>query len=115
MLAVASAFLEAFSARAVRPLAPLIVMEISGFACGRLVSLGPVEALATDAWPIDFCHDFQPIVSPGATGARGQGIASAFGTPVHWGCNDSVVADYRRMPSGSRGRERAGARLGAHL
>ena len=22
------------------------------------------------AWPSDFCHDFQPIVSPGATGAR---------------------------------------------
>ena len=34
---------------------------------------------------------------------QGQGIASAFGTPVHWGCNDSVVADYRRIPSGSRG------------
>src|SRR5215475_12335642 len=73
------------------------------------------EDVATRAWPIDFCHDFQPIVSPGATGARGQGIASAFGTPVDWGCNDSVVADYRRIPSGSRRGERAGARIGAHL
>jgi hypothetical protein len=44
-----------------------------------------------------------------------QGIASAFGTPVHWGCNDSVVADYRRIPSGSRGGARAGPRLGARL
>src|SRR5262249_6445815 len=43
----------------------------------KACELGPVEDLATDAWPIDFCHDFQPIVSPGATGARGQGIASA--------------------------------------
>jgi hypothetical protein len=24
---------------------------------------------------------------------QGQGIASAFGTPVHWGCDDSIVAD----------------------
>ena len=44
---------------------------------------------------------------------QGRGIACAFGMPVHWGCNDSVVADYRRIPSGSRGGERAGARLGA--
>ena len=43
----------------------------------------------------------------------GQGIASAFGTPVHRGWNDSVVADCRRIPSGPRGGERAGARLGA--
>src|SRR5215475_8319128 len=28
------------------------------------------EDVATRAWSIDFCHDFQPIVSPGATGAR---------------------------------------------
>src|SRR6516225_418054 len=34
---------------------------------------------------------------------QGRGIACAFGMPVHWGCNDSVVADYRRIPSGSRG------------
>src|SRR5262249_38109314 len=61
------------------------------------------------AWPSDFCHDFQPIVSPGATG-EGQGIASAFGTPVDCGCNDSVVADYRRIPSGSRGGGSAGAK-----
>jgi hypothetical protein len=47
---------------------------------------------------------------------QGQGIASAFGTPVHWGCNDSVFADYRRIPSSSsRGGERAGARLGVRL
>src|SRR5215472_14523972 len=46
---------------------------------------------------------------------QGQGIASAFGTPVDWGCNDSVVADYRRIPSGSRGGERAGARLDVRL
>src|SRR5262249_40926302 len=46
---------------------------------------------------------------------QAQGIASAFGTPVHRGCNDSVVADYRRIPSGSRGGGRAGARLGARL
>ena len=47
---------------------------------------------------------------------RGQGIANAFGTPVHWGCNDSVVAACRRIPSSSRGGgERAGARLGARL
>ena len=46
---------------------------------------------------------------------QGRGIACAFGTPVHWGCNDSVVADYRRIPSGSRGGERAGARLGVRL
>src|SRR5262245_10251072 len=46
---------------------------------------------------------------------QGQGIASAFGTPVDCGCNDSIVADYRRIPSGSRGGERAGARIGAHL
>jgi hypothetical protein len=46
---------------------------------------------------------------------QGQGIASAFGTPVHRGCNDSVVADYRRIPSGSRGGARAGARLGARM
>src|SRR6516165_716411 len=45
----------------------------------------------------------------------GQGIASAFGTPVHRGWNDSVVADCRRIPSGPRGGERAGARLGARL
>src|SRR5262249_49549932 len=44
---------------------------------------------------------------------QGQGIASAFGTPVDCGCNDSIVADYRRIPSGSRGGERAGARIGA--
>src|SRR6516162_10451524 len=46
---------------------------------------------------------------------QGRGIACAFGMPVHWGCNDSVVADYRRIPSGSRGGERAGARLGVRL
>ena len=46
---------------------------------------------------------------------QGRGIACAFGTPVHWGCNDSVVADYRRIPSGSRGGERAGGRLGGRL
>jgi hypothetical protein len=45
---------------------------------------------------------------------QGQEIASAFGTPVHSGCNDNVVADYRRISFGSRG-ERAGARLGAAL
>jgi hypothetical protein len=32
-----------------------------------------------------------------------------------WGCNDSVATDYRRIPSGFRGGERAGARLGARL
>jgi len=46
---------------------------------------------------------------------QGQGIASAFGTPVHWGCNDSVVANYRRIPSDSRGGECAGARLRVRL
>src|SRR5262245_5819874 len=46
---------------------------------------------------------------------EGPGIASAFGTPIHRGCNDSVVADYWRIPSGSPGGERAGARLGARL
>src|SRR5262249_49540813 len=64
------------------------------------------------AWSIDFCHDFRQLCR---RARQGQGIASAFGTPVHWGCNDSVVADYRRIPSGSRGGGRAGARLGAHL
>src|SRR5262249_61706844 len=44
---------------------------------------------------------------------QAQGIASAFGTPVHQGRNDSVVADYRRIPSGSRGGGRAGGRLRA--
>ncbi len=68
--------------------------------------------LAAGAWPIDFCHDFSQLCR---RARQGQGIASAFGTPVHWGCNDSVVADYRRIPSGSRGGERAGARLGARL
>src|SRR6266511_2639114 len=68
--------------------------------------------LAAGAWPIDFCHDFSQLCR---RARQGQGIASAFGPPVHWGCNDSVVADYRRIPSGSRGGERAGARLGARL
>src|SRR6266446_5616574 len=63
------------------------------------------------AWH-DFCHDFSQLCR---RAQQGQGIASAFGTPVHWGCDDSVVADYRRIPSGSRGGERAGARLGARL
>src|SRR5262249_47777447 len=48
-------------------------------------------------------------------GARGQGFASAFGTPVLGGCSDSFVADSRRIPSGSRGGDRGGARLGARL
>jgi len=61
---------------------------------------------------LKFCHDFSQL----CRGARqGQEIASAFGTAVHRGCNDSVVADYRRIPSDSRGGERAGARLGARL
>jgi len=78
---------------------------------GRSVEVARA-AQPKSAWPIDFCHDF----SQSCRRARqGQGIASAFGTPVHWGCNDSVVADYRRTPSGSRGGERAGARLGARL
>jgi hypothetical protein len=68
--------------------------------------------VAKSAWPIDFCNDFSQLCRR----ARwGKGIASAFGTPVHWGRNDSVVADYRRIPSGSRGGERKGARLGARL
>jgi hypothetical protein len=46
---------------------------------------------------------------------RGKGLPVAFGTPVHWGCNDSVVAHYQRIPSGSGGEARAGARLGARL
>src|SRR5262249_46205252 len=37
---------------------PRHVPLASGFACGRLVSLGPVEDLAMDAWPIDFCGRF---------------------------------------------------------
>jgi hypothetical protein len=45
----------------------------------------------------------------------GKGITSAFGTPIHRGRNDSVVADCRGVPSGSRGRERAGASLAARM
>lgn len=46
---------------------------------------------------------------------RGQGIASAFDTPIHRGCNGRVVADCLRVPSGSRRGERAGASLAARL
>jgi hypothetical protein len=58
---------------------------------------------------VEFYHGNRPerIV---AGRDQGQGIASAFGTPVHWGCNDSVVADYRRIPSGSRVGETSGSR-----
>ena len=43
---------------------------------------------------IDFCHDFSPLYR---RAREGNGFAIAFGTPVHWGCNDIVVADYRRV------------------
>src|SRR6516165_9117826 len=64
------------------------------------------------ARPIDFAMIFSQLCR---RARLGQGIASAFGTPVHRGCNDSVVADYRSIPSGPRGGERAGARLGVRL
>src|SRR5262245_66151298 len=59
-------------------------------------------------WPIDFCHDCSQLCR---RARQGRGTASAFGAPVHRGCNDSFFADYRRIPSGSRGGERAGARV----
>jgi hypothetical protein len=89
-------------------------LKIQGLAIlkvGNVLRSG-TAAQPKSAWPIDFCHDFSQLCR---RARQGQGIASAFGTPVEWGCNDSVVAGYRRIPSGSRGGERAGARLGARL
>jgi hypothetical protein len=46
---------------------------------------------------------------------QGQRDCHVFGTPVHRGCNDSAVVDYRRIPSDSCVGERAGGRLGVRL
>src|SRR5262249_53006339 len=92
---------------------PQLMALSGGEPWSERASSSRAAAQPKSAWPIDFCHDFQPIGV--AERDQGQGIASAFGTPVHRGCSDSVVADYRRIPSGSRGGERAGAGLGVRL
>src|SRR5262249_61795363 len=61
---------------------------------------------------LKFCHDFSQLCR---RARQRQRIASGFGTPVYRGCNDSVVAEYRRIPYGSRGGGRAGARIRRRL